>query len=72
MLMHLNKGILETLTYENIIEEVIKHSSVFKKILVVQTSQTSRRRCCVAQFSKILITAVCVSLFDVRVCVFFC
>lgn len=35
MLMHLNKDILETLTHENIIEEMIKHSSVFKKMLVV-------------------------------------
>jgi len=35
MLMHLNKDILETLTHENIIKDVIKHSSIFKKMLVV-------------------------------------
>lgn len=35
MLMNLNKDILETLTHENIIEEVVKHSSVFKKMLTV-------------------------------------
>ncbi|KAF0748207.1 Zinc finger MYM-type protein 1 [Aphis craccivora] len=31
-IMHLNKDILETVTHENIIEEVTKHSSVFKKM----------------------------------------
>lgn len=35
MLMNLNKDILEQLTFENIIEKVVKHSSVLHKMLVV-------------------------------------